>query len=151
MYRRGEEGRTFHIIATGTLEVWRDGRRGGATGLRHLGWQMAYLAPNPDCGCNSTDVIVTDSATTISFTPDTLARLGPATRHLFDEAFIRCWCAGCMWRTRRWPTRAVSCSSDLPQPGALSRPYHRPMDTPLPGDREDPAHHPRGHRFAGLF
>ena len=51
--------------------------------------EMAYLAPNPELRVHSTDVIVTDSATTISFTPDTLARLSPATRHLFDEAFIR--------------------------------------------------------------
>lgn len=49
---------------------------------------MAYLAPNPELRVHSTDVIVTDSPT-ISFTPDTLARLSPATRHLFDEAFIR--------------------------------------------------------------
>ncbi len=89
LYRRGEEGRTFHIIATGTLEVWRDGRRVAVLGSGTSVGEMAYLAPNPELRVHSTDVIVTDSATTISFTPDTLARLSPATRHLFDEAFIR--------------------------------------------------------------
>ena len=89
LYRRGEEGRTFHIIATGTLEVWRDGRRVALLGSGTSVGEMAYLAPNPELRVHSTDVIVTDSATTISFTPDTLARLSPATRHLFDEAFIR--------------------------------------------------------------
>jgi hypothetical protein len=34
-------------------------------------------------------VVVTEKATTISFTPEALARLSPSCRHLFDEAFIR--------------------------------------------------------------
>jgi len=89
LYRRGEEGRTFHIIATGTLEVWRDGRRVAVLGSGTSVGEMAYLAPNPELRVHSTDVIVTDTATTISFTPESLARLSPATRHLFDEAFIR--------------------------------------------------------------
>ena len=36
-----------------------------------------------------TDVIVTETATTISFTPETLAQVSPNCRHLFDDAFIR--------------------------------------------------------------
>jgi CRP-like cAMP-binding protein len=50
---------------------------------------MAYLAPSPDLRRHSTDVIVTETATTISFTPDTLAQVSPGCRHHFDEAFIR--------------------------------------------------------------
>jgi hypothetical protein len=34
-------------------------------------------------------VIVTEHATTISFTPETLVQVSPNCRHLFDEAFIR--------------------------------------------------------------
>ena len=34
-------------------------------------------------------MIVTEPATTISFTPETLAQVNPTCRHLFDEAFIR--------------------------------------------------------------
>jgi CRP-like cAMP-binding protein len=50
---------------------------------------MVYLAPSAELRRHSTDVIVTESATTITFTPDTLAQVSPGCRHLFDEAFIR--------------------------------------------------------------
>jgi len=33
--------------------------------------------------------MVSEPATTISFTPETLGQLSPNCRHLFDEAFIR--------------------------------------------------------------
>ncbi len=89
LYTRGEEGRTFHIIGSGAVEVYRDGRRVAHLGSGTSVGEMAYLAPNPELRRHSTDVIVTEEATTISFTPDTLARLSPACRHLFDEAFIR--------------------------------------------------------------
>ena len=50
---------------------------------------MAYLAPSPELRRHSADVVVSKPCTTISFTPETLAQVGPACRHLFDEAFIR--------------------------------------------------------------
>jgi CRP-like cAMP-binding protein len=50
---------------------------------------MAYLAPSPELKRHSTDVIVTDAATTISFTPQTLTQISPGCRHQFDAAFIR--------------------------------------------------------------
>jgi len=89
LYRKGEEGRTFHIIARGELEVFRDGQRVAQLGAGTSVGEMVYLAPSPDLRRHSTDVIVTEPATTISFTPDTLAQLSPNGRHLFDEAFIR--------------------------------------------------------------
>ena len=89
LYRLGEEGRTFHIIASGAVEVHRDGRQVAQLGAGTSVGEMAYLAPNPELRRHSTDIVVTESATTISFTPETLARLSPQTRHLFDEAFIR--------------------------------------------------------------
>jgi len=89
LYRKGEEGRTFHIIARGGVEVYRDGKRVALLGAGTSLGEMVYLAPNPELRRHSTDVIVTEAATTISFTPDTLGRLSPSSRHLFDEAFIR--------------------------------------------------------------
>jgi len=89
LYRKGEEGRTFHIIARGELEVFRDGQRVAQLGAGTSVGEMVYLAPSPDLRRHSTDVIVTEPATTISFTPDTMAQLSPNGRHLFDEAFIR--------------------------------------------------------------
>jgi serine/threonine protein kinase len=89
LYNRGEEGRTFHIIASGAVEVYRDGQRAAQLGSGTSVGEMAYLAPSPELRQHSADVVVTEAATTISFTPDTLARLSPNARHLFDEAFIR--------------------------------------------------------------
>jgi len=89
VYRKGEEGRTFHIIAQGELEVYRDGVRVAKLGAGTSVGEMAYLAPSPELRHHSADVIVTDTATTISFTPETLAQLSPGCRHHFDEAFIR--------------------------------------------------------------
>ena len=89
IYRKGEEGNSFHILARGAVEVFRDGKKvaqlGGGTSIG----EMAYLAPNPELKRHGTDVIVTEPATTISFTPDTLVQVSPGCRHLFDEAFIR--------------------------------------------------------------
>ena len=47
------------------------------------------LAPSPELRRHSTDVVVSEACTTISFTPETLGQLSPGTRHLFDAAFIR--------------------------------------------------------------
>ncbi|AWI52213.1 serine/threonine protein kinase [Aquabacterium olei] len=89
LYRRGEEGRTFHIIAQGTVEVYRNSKRVALLGAGTSVGEMAYLAPSPELRRHSTDVVVTEAATTISFTPDSMLQLSPACRHLFDEAFIR--------------------------------------------------------------
>jgi CRP-like cAMP-binding protein len=89
LYTKGEEGRTFHIIASGSVEVYRDGRRVAELGAGTSVGEMAYLAPNPELRRHSTDIVVTETATTISFSPDSLGKLSPACRHLFDEAFIR--------------------------------------------------------------
>ncbi len=89
LYRKGEEGNTFHIIAKGELEVFRDGQKVAQLGAGTSVGEMAYLAPSPDLRRHSTDVIVTETATTISFTPQSLAQLSPNCRHLFDEGFIR--------------------------------------------------------------
>jgi CRP-like cAMP-binding protein len=50
---------------------------------------MAYLAPNPELRLHSVDVLVAQTTTTVSFTPEALEQLSLGTRHLFDKAFIR--------------------------------------------------------------
>ena len=89
LYRKGEEGNSFHILAQGEVEVFRDGKKVVQLGSGTSIGEMAYLAPNPELKRHSTDVIVSEPATTISFTPETLVQMSPACRHLFDGAFIR--------------------------------------------------------------
>ncbi len=89
LYRKGETGNTFHIIAQGRIEVYRDGQRVARLGAGTSVGEMAYLAPSPDLRVHAADVIVSDSATTISFTPEAMDTFSPTTRHLFDAAFIR--------------------------------------------------------------
>jgi len=89
LYKRGQEGRQFHILAQGEVEVWRNDVRVAKLGAGTSVGEMAYLAPSPELRLHSTDVVVTDPCTTISFTPDTLAQLSPDTRGRFDAAFIK--------------------------------------------------------------
>lgn len=89
IYRRGEEGDTFHIIASGAVEVFRDGRSVARLAAGTSVGEMAYLAPNPELRRHSTDIVVIQPAATIAFTPALMARLSPACRQLFDQAFIR--------------------------------------------------------------
>jgi serine/threonine protein kinase len=89
LYTKGQEGRTFHIIAQGEVEVFRDSHKVAQLGAGTSVGEMAYLAPSPELRRHSTDVIVSKPCTTISFTPDTLEALTPNTRHLFDGAFIK--------------------------------------------------------------
>jgi serine/threonine protein kinase len=89
IYKRGQEGRTFHIIAQGQVEVFRDSQRVARLGAGTSVGEMAYLAPSPDLRKHSTDVVVSEPATTISFTPETLQQLSGDTRHRFDKAFIQ--------------------------------------------------------------
>jgi eukaryotic-like serine/threonine-protein kinase len=89
LFRKGEEGNTFHIITQGQVEVYRDGQLVASLGSGTSVGEMAYLAPSPDLRRHSADILVSQPATTISFTPETLEQLSLATRHLFDEAFIR--------------------------------------------------------------
>lgn len=89
LYRKGQEGNSFHIIALGQVDVYRDGQRVAQLGPGNSVGEMAYLAPSPDLRVHSADILVSDPLTCISFTPDTLQQLSINTRHLFDNAFIR--------------------------------------------------------------
>jgi eukaryotic-like serine/threonine-protein kinase len=88
LYRKGEEGNSFHILAQGEVEVFRDGKKVAQLGAGNSIGEMVYLAPSPELKRHSADVIVTEPATTISFTPETLVQVSPNCRHHFDEAFI---------------------------------------------------------------
>jgi hypothetical protein len=89
LYRKGGRGNAFHIIAAGLVDVFRNGLKVAALGAGASVGEMAYLAPNPDLRVHTVDILVSQPATTVSFTPGSLERLSLSTRHLFDKAFIR--------------------------------------------------------------
>jgi hypothetical protein len=89
LYRRGERGNSFHIVAQGRVDVYRDGSKVAAFGIGTSVGEMAYLAPNPELGVHSVDILVSQPATTISFTPETLEQLSLTTRLRFDKSFIK--------------------------------------------------------------
>ena len=89
LYRKGESGNTFHIIAQGRVDVYRDGKRVAQLGTGTSVGEMAYLAPSEQLRIHAADVICSDATTTLAFTPHALECLGPGTRHLFDGAFIK--------------------------------------------------------------
>ena len=89
LYKRGQEGNTFHIIAQGEVEVIRDGAKVATLGQGTSVGEMVYLAPNPELKRHSTDVRVSEVCTTISFTPESLGLLSPECQHRFDRAFIQ--------------------------------------------------------------
>ena len=89
LYRKGEEGNTFHILAQGEVEVFRDGKKVAQLGAGTSVGEMAYLAPSEELRLHRADVITTGPCTTVSFTPQTLGQLSADTRHRFDDAFIK--------------------------------------------------------------
>jgi eukaryotic-like serine/threonine-protein kinase len=89
LFKRGQEGNSFHIIAQGEVEVFRDGRQVATLGTGTSVGEMAYLAPNPDLRRHSTDIKVSQECTTISFTPESIGQLSPECQHRFDRGFIR--------------------------------------------------------------
>ncbi len=89
LFRKGEEGNAFHIITQGQVDVYRDGSKVATLGAGTSVGEMAYLAPSPDLRVHTADLLVSQPATTLAFTPETMQRLSLQARHLFDVAFIR--------------------------------------------------------------
>jgi len=89
LFRKGEAGKTFHIVTQGQVEVHRDGRPVAVLGSGTSVGEMAYLAPSPELRLHTVDILVSQPTTTVSFTPHTMEQFSLATRHLFDKAFIR--------------------------------------------------------------
>lgn len=89
LFKRGQEGNNFHIIAQGEVEVFREGRLVATLGQGTSVGEMAYLAPNPDLRRHSTDIRVSQECTSISFTPESIGLLSPECQHRFDRGFIR--------------------------------------------------------------
>ena len=88
LFRLGEEGNAFHIVTQGQVEVLRDGKSVASLGPGASVGEMAYLAPAPDLRVHTVDILASQMATTLSFTPQTMALLSLPTRALFDKAFI---------------------------------------------------------------
>jgi tRNA A-37 threonylcarbamoyl transferase component Bud32 len=89
LYKRGQEGNSFHIIAQGEVEVFRNGNKVAVLGQGTSVGEMAYLAPNPDLRRHSADIRVSQECTSIAFTPESLGLLSTECRHGFDRAFIQ--------------------------------------------------------------
>jgi len=89
LYKKGQAGGSFHILAQGEVEVYRDGRKVAQLGHGTSVGEMAYLAPSEDLRLHRADVIVSTPCTTVAFTPETMGQLSPGTRHRFDDAFIK--------------------------------------------------------------
>jgi serine/threonine protein kinase len=89
LFRKGETGKAFHIITQGEVEVYRDGRSVASLGAGTSVGEMAYLAPSPELQVHSVDILVSQRATTVSFTPEALEQLSLSTRSRFDKAFIQ--------------------------------------------------------------
>ena len=89
LYKKGQAGGSFHILAQGEVEVFREGRKVAMLGRGTSVGEMAYLAPSEDLRLHRADVIVSKPCTTVAFTPETLGQLSPGTRHRFDDAFIK--------------------------------------------------------------
>jgi eukaryotic-like serine/threonine-protein kinase len=88
LFRKGDSGQSIHIVTQGQVEVYRDGLAVASLPAGSSVGEMAYLAPNPELRVHTVDVLVSQAATTVSFTPDSMAQLSLPTRHLFDKAFI---------------------------------------------------------------
>ncbi len=88
LFRKGEEGKAFHIVTQGQVEVYRDGKSVASLSAGASVGEMAYLAPSPDLRLHTVDILVAQQATTLAFTPDSMALLSLPTRSLFDKAFI---------------------------------------------------------------
>lgn len=88
LMRTGQMGRDFHIIAQGSVDVFREGQRVAHLAAGTSVGEMSYLAPSNDLRVRSADVIVVDPCTTISFTPESLKQLSGHCRRRFDQAFI---------------------------------------------------------------
>jgi eukaryotic-like serine/threonine-protein kinase len=89
LYRKGAAGNSFHIVTQGRVDVYRDGRNVASLGAGSTVGEMAYLAPNPALRVHSVDILVSQPATTLSFTPESLEHLSLSSRHRFDKAFIK--------------------------------------------------------------
>jgi serine/threonine protein kinase len=85
--RDGESGRTFYILAQGTVRVVKQGR---LLSLLHHGdcfGEMAHLFEHEFK--RSTDVVAKSDALLIEINPDVLVRATTGCRFQFDDAFLR--------------------------------------------------------------
>jgi serine/threonine protein kinase len=89
LYKKGQAGGSFHILAEGEVEVFREGRKVATLGRGTSVGEMAYLAPSEELRLHQADVIVSVPCTTVAFTPESLSQVSTGTRQRFDDAFIK--------------------------------------------------------------
>jgi CRP-like cAMP-binding protein/tRNA A-37 threonylcarbamoyl transferase component Bud32 len=88
LFHKGDTGNAFHIVTQGQVDVYRDGKAVAKLQPGASVGEMAYLAPSPDLRVHTVDILVAEQATTLAFTPETMAQLSLSTRSMFDKAFI---------------------------------------------------------------
>jgi serine/threonine protein kinase len=84
--RDGEIGRSFYILASGTVQVLKQGEFLGSLQGGDCFGEMAHLAEK-DCYRNS-DVVAQSEVVLIEIDPDALIRATSGCRFLFSEAFL---------------------------------------------------------------
>jgi len=89
LYKKGQVGGSFHILTQGEVTVIREGHQVARLGPGNSIGEMAYLAPSDALRVHRADVFVSAPCTTVAFTAETLDQLSPATRHRFDDGFIK--------------------------------------------------------------
>ena len=123
LYRKGEEGRSFHIIAKGELEVFRDGQKVAPARVpAPRSARLAYLAPSPrPAQAQHRRDRHRDGDDDLVHARDAGAGSARAAGTTSTRRSSACWCGACTPRTRRWPTRAGSCSRHAAAPAAVAR------------------------------
>jgi eukaryotic-like serine/threonine-protein kinase len=88
LFKKGNQGNNFFILAQGAVDVFRDGNRVAQLGQGTSVGEMAYLAPSEALRTHQADVVISKPGTTISFNRSAMEQLSADTRHKFDAAFI---------------------------------------------------------------
>ena len=83
----GDEGRTFFILANGTVKVLKQGR---TLSTLHKGDCFGEMAHLSECEFRrSTDVVAESDVTLIEIHPEILGKASTGCRFQFDHAFLR--------------------------------------------------------------
>ena len=85
--REGESGRSFFILAKGTVKVMKDGRLLSLLRAGDCFGEMAHLLERDFK--RSTDVIAKDDVVLIEISPDALEHATTGCRYQFSDAFLR--------------------------------------------------------------
>ncbi len=87
LMHEGEHGDHFCVLAEGEVKITKQGKLLNVLSSGECFGEMAYLSP--DRGARMADVTALGEGLVIAIATDTLAQASPATRHRFDQAFLR--------------------------------------------------------------